>query len=349
MKPYVETVFRNPLLLLVPAMLIPLLVAGFAFLTGGRYEVKATVWTQVSPLLGTSTGVVKPPAEIEAQTFNERLATESFRAAILSKAGLEEEANAGEWPSSSGLSSLLVKTPFTSPLAGFFGGAPPSTDQQRRDRALTEVENTLRAEAQGNNLVHVLYVGGDTDAGVALVDAALKVYEEENLGQTSQQAQVVLGFYEEQVAERQKELAEADADLRAFEAEHPVGAGEARIASEAQELAQLQMIYNIRLSQYELALDRQSEAQERAEVSVTTMNNNFGVVDPPQRPLGTVLDMRRTAATTFIGIVFGVGLGGVLVALRTWFRQTLQRREDVEQVLGLPLLAALPDFKKGGH
>lgn len=347
MRPYVETVFRRPLLFFVPAALIPILVAVTAFLTGGRYEVIATVWAQVPPLLGTATGAVKPPAEIEAQSFNERLATESFRAGILTKAGLEDKVAAGDWPQSSALGSLLAKTPFTRPFAGFFGGAPPASEQEKRNRALDEIEKSLAAEARGNNLVRIVYTGGDADVGVALVSAALEVYEEESLGQTNQQAQAILAFYEEQVAERQTELAEADADLRAFEAEHPVGAGEARVASEAQELAQLQTLYNIRLSQYELALDRQSDAQERAQVSVTSMNNDFGVVDPPQEPAGTVLDVRRTAAVTFVGVVFGVGLGGLLVVLQTWFRQTLQRREDVERMLALPLLTALPDLRKG--
>ena len=51
---------------------------------------------------------------------------------------------------------------------------------------------------------------------------------------------------------------------------------------------------------------------------------------------------------TFVGIVFGFGLGGLLIVLRTWFDGTVRRREDVKDLFGLDLLAVLPNVKKGG-
>ncbi|MGD0766419.1 MAG: hypothetical protein ABR978_08990, partial [Dehalococcoidia bacterium] len=325
---------RNPLLWLVPALLLPLLVAIGAVITSRQSEVKATIWTQVPSLVDTVTPAEtpQPPAKIEAATFNERLSTESFRASILSAAGLDDQVAQGKWPGKSGLGSLLAKLPF-------FGGSSSSDAETNRNRALAAVKASLSAEAPGNNLMYIVYVGGDADVGVALVNGAIETYQNENQKQSS----AALDFYATQVAELQQELVAADSDLRAYQAEHPAAAGAPVGASEAQ----LQSVYNIRLSQYELAMNRQSDAQWQA--SLTSTNSDFSVVDPPRAPLGSALNRPHAAMLTFLGVVLGVGLGGLLIALRTWFDQVVRRAEDVQRLLGLELLAVVPDLRKGGE
>ncbi len=348
MRPYVLTALRSPLVWLVPAVLLPLLVAVGAVMTSRQSEVSAAVWAQASSLLDTPTGSSSPPAEIEAGTFNERLSTESFRASILTAAGLDEKVEKGEWPGGSALGNLLAKFPLTKPFAGFLGASSSGDALANRQRALDAVKTSIRAEARGNNLVYIVYVGGDAETGVALVNGAIASYQKEILGQSNAQAQVILDFYAKQVAERQQELEEADANLRVFEAEHPVAVGAVRPAAEAQELAQLQAIYNIHLSQYELAMTRQDDAQVRAAASLTTSDNDFSVVDQPAAPQASAVDFRRAAMLTFLGVFFGVGLGVLLIVLRTWLDQTVRRREDVRELSGLDLLAVLPDLRKGG-
>jgi hypothetical protein len=347
MRPYVLTALRSPLVWLVPAVLLPLLVAVGAVMTSRQSEVRAAVWAQASSLLDAPTGSLSPPAEIEAGTFNERLSTESFRASILTAAGLDEKVEEGEWPGGSALGNLLDEFPLTKPFAGFLGASSGDAEANRQ-RALDAVKSSIRAEARGNNLVYIVYVGDDAETGVALVNGAIASYQKESLGQSNAQAQAILDFYAEQVAERQQELEEADANLRAFEAEHPVAVGASRPASEAQELAQLQAVYNIHLSQYELAMSRQDDAQVRAQASLTTSDNDFSVVDQPAAPQSSSVDFRRAAMLTFLGVFFGVGLGVLLIVLRTWLDQTVRRREDVRELSGLDLLAVLPDLRKGG-
>ena len=343
MRPYVITALRNPFLWLVPGVLVPVLVAIGALMFSRQNEVKATIWAQVPALIDTSIGgsSLKPPAEVEAQTFSERLTTESFRSSMITAAGLDERVEAGDWPGKSMTAALLSKLPL-------IGGSSGNDVEANRDSALAAVESSLRVEAQGNNLVHIIYTGGDAEAGVALVNAAIETFQKENVGQNSTQAQAVLDFYEKQVAERQEQLEEVDTNLRAFEAQYPVAMGASRPASEAQQLGQLQSTYNIRLSQYELALSRQSEAQVRAEASVTTMDNDFRVVDAPRLPSGPSLDIRRAAMLTFMGIVFGGGLAGLLIAVRTWTDNTVHKRDDVEKLLGMDVIASLPLLRKGG-
>ena len=348
MRPYIVTALRNPLLWVIPAVLLPLLVAVGAIVTSRQERAEATVWTQVSSLIDTPGGSYKPPAQVEADAFNERLNTESFRSSIITAAGLDDRVNEGSWPGRSGVTGLLTKLPLTKPLAGLLGVSSSNDATANHESALAVVNTSLRAEARGNNLMYVTYKGDNADVGIALVKGALDTYQKESSGQSSAEAQAVIDFYTKQVAAAQQSLQEADSDLRAFEAEHPSSPSVPRPPSEAQQLAQLQSTYNIRLSQYELALNRQSDSEVRAQASLTTSNNDFEVVDQPHSPAGPTLDLRHAAMLTFFGIVFGFVLGGLLIALRTWFDESVRRRQDVRDLFGLELLAVLPRFKKGG-
>jgi uncharacterized protein involved in exopolysaccharide biosynthesis len=349
MRPYVVTALRNPLLWIVPAVLLPLLVAVGAIVTSRQAHVEATVWTQVSSLIDTTGSSLKPPAQIEADTFNERLDTESFRSDIITAAGLDDQVKNGQWPGRSGVASLLAKFPLTKPLAGFFGTSSSGDAETNRNLALDAVKSSIVAEPRGNNLLYITYTGDSTDTGIALVTGAVNTYQKENLGQSSTQAQAIIDFYTKQVASAQQSLEQADSDLRAFEAEHPSSPSAPRPPSEAQQLAQLQSTYNIRLSQYELALNRQSDAEVRAQASLTTSDNDFQVVDQPHAPGGLSLNLRHAAMLTFVGIVFGFGLGALLIVVRTWSDETVRSREDIKGLFGLDLLAVLPNVKKGGE
>jgi capsular polysaccharide biosynthesis protein len=349
MKPYVMTALRTPLIWIVPAVLLPLLVAIGAVVTSRQVEVQASVWTQRSSLIDTPGVALKVPAQTEADAFNERLGTESFQASVLTAAGLDDQAQNGTWPGESSLASLLKKSALTKPLAGLFGGVSSGDVDSNRTRALDAVKSSVTAAAQGDSLIYITYTGTDEETGIALVNGAVDVYQKESLGLSSADAQAVLDFYAKQVAEKQQALEDQDTSLRAFEAEHPAAVGALRPPSEAQQLAQLQSIYNIRLSEYELAMTRQGDAQLRAQAALTSSGADFQVVDPARAPHGTTIALRRAAALTFVGIVFGFGLGALLIVLRTWFDDTVRRGEDVRKLLGLDLLAALPDLEKGGR
>lgn len=373
MRPYIETAFRHPLLLLVPILLIPFLVAIGAYLTTRHYEVSAALWAHVPSIMGTEGGTsYRPPAATEAQTFEERLSTESFRSSVITSAGLDEKVESGEWPPSSGLGRLLSKTPVTEPIANLLGLDPPGSAADRHDRALEKVESSMTVEARGDNLVRIIQTGDDPEVGVALVEAAIEVYHEEQARSSAAQAQAIIQFYEGQVAERREDLEEAEAALLSFQARYPAADDEALLPAQAeqlaglspegqypatedgslpptqaQQLAQLQTEYDISLSQYELALERLGEAQLRADTDVTGSQSSFSVVDPPTLPDGPTLDVSRAVTLVFMGIVFGVGIGGVLVLVRTWSDQTLRRAEDIEQRLRVPVLASLPRVERG--
>lgn len=348
MRPYVETAFRHRLLLLMPAILIPVLVAIGAWATTRHYEVTATMWAQVPTLISTGGGTsYTAPSVAEAETFNEHLSTEAFRRQVLTDAGLDEAVLAGKWPAQSDLGSLLSKTFVTKPIASFLGLSAPVSDEEALRRAIDEVQRRISVESRGTNLVQITYKGGDPETGVALVNTAIKTYQDQNFSSSSSEAQAVLGFYQDQVSQRRTDLDDANASLRDFEAQHPVVEGVARPPSQAQELARLQSDYDVRLSQYEKAVEQLGETQLRADTGLTSRQHAFTLVDPPKVPKSPTLDVSRAVTLVFMGLVFGFGLGSVLILIRTWSDRTLQRAEDVEARLRVPVLATLPHIRKG--
>jgi uncharacterized protein involved in exopolysaccharide biosynthesis len=339
--------FRKPLLVLVPAVLIPILVAVGAYATTRHYEVSASMWAQVPSVSTDGGATLRSPAASETQRFQERMDTEAFRNKIITAAGLDDKVASGEWPPASDLGRLLSKTPITKPIASALGLTAPSDAGSAHDRALQKIKSTLSIEAKGDNLVRITYRGEDPDTGVALVNAAYKTYQDEEASSSAAQAQAVLGFYEDQVAKRKSEVEDADAALTTFQAQNPETPGVSFPVDKAQELTRLRAAYEVSLGQYQDALSRLSEVQARADASASGQQANFSLVDPPTAPDGPTLDVSRAVTLVFMGLVFGVGVGSALVLVSTWSDQTLRRVEDVEQRLRVAVLASLPLVGKG--
>jgi uncharacterized protein involved in exopolysaccharide biosynthesis len=348
MRPYVETAFRHPLLLLAPAVLIPLLVAMGAWATTRHYEVTATVWAQQPTLVGTTGGTSgRAPSETEAETFSEHLSTEAFRQQVLTDAGLSDKVAAGQWPAQSDLGKLLSKTPLTKPIASFLGLKAPSNSAEAQTRALAEIQKRITVQANGTNLVRITYKGSDPETGVSLLNTAIKTYQDQNFGSSNSATQAILSFYQDQVDHSRKDMQDANSKVMDFQTQHPVAVGAARPDSEAQQLSQLQADYDVRLTQYEKAVEQLGAAQLQADAGLTSRQQQFTVVDAPQVPKAPTLDVRRAVTLVFMAVVFGFGLGAFLVLVRTWSDRTLQRAEDAESRLRVPVLATLPRIRKG--
>jgi hypothetical protein len=247
----------------------------------------------------------------------------------------------GQWPARSGIAELLAKSSLTRKFASFFGPTSADDAATNQTTAITTAKASLGAQPSGNNLIRVIYRGDNLDVGKALVSAAITTFQNESVGQSNAATQAVLDFYAKQVSDAQAALSQADSDLRAFEAQHPAAPTVPRPPSEAEQLGTLQSTYNLRQSQYEAAIDAQNNAQTKAAASLTSAGNNFTIIDQPHQSPGLSLNLQRVVVVTFLGLVFGFGLGGLLIALRTWFDESARRRRS--QVMPVPTETPQPN------
>ena len=72
---------------------------------------------------------------------------------------------------------------------------------------------------------------------------------------------------------------------------------------------------------------------------------NLSIIQPASEPIGWDKDTRKLLAILFFGIVGGFGAGIVLALGLDFVDRSLKTSEGVEQILGLPVLVALPVVK----
>jgi polysaccharide biosynthesis transport protein len=93
---------------------------------------------------------------------------------------------------------------------------------------------------------------------------------------------------------------------------------------------------------YEGLLQRMKEAQ----VSAGLKASNIRIVDSAEIPKGPVKP--RVLLNLLLGVVFGTGLGIVFAFLQEYMDNTLKTSDEVEQLLRLPTLGAVPSFHPNG-
>jgi hypothetical protein len=107
-----------------------------------------------------------------------------------------------------------------------------------------------------------------------------------------------------------------------------------------EELLSLQRDYDNIQESYNSLLNRQLEAQIAVNMEKKQKGEQFQIIDRAQVPRNPVSpDMRMLFLIT---IALGLGTGGGLIFLIDFFDSSFRRSEDIEQKLGIPLLATIP-------
>ncbi len=107
-----------------------------------------------------------------------------------------------------------------------------------------------------------------------------------------------------------------------------------------QDLLSLQRDYKNMRNSYQSLLNRKLEAEIAVNMERKQKGEQFRVIDParpPQTP--SFPDITRLLLVT---LAAGLGLAGGIIFLLEYFYQVFRRPEEVENYLGLPLIATLP-------
>ena len=114
-----------------------------------------------------------------------------------------------------------------------------------------------------------------------------------------------------------------------------------------QELQKLQRDYSIMQSNYQALLQKQMNARLAESLERRQKGEQFRVIDPANLPVVPVSPNRPLLI--LLGMVVGAGLGvGVALAMDA-FRPRFHTDEDVHMVLGLPVLAVIPQVREFEH
>ena len=110
-----------------------------------------------------------------------------------------------------------------------------------------------------------------------------------------------------------------------------------------EEMSTLLRDYNLLQENYQSLLDKKIQAQLAENLERTQKGEQFKILDPATPPMSPFKPDRNK----FFGFAFvlGLGLGGGLAFLREQMDRSFYKADDVEQLLGFPVIAALPKIE----
>lgn len=340
MRPYLETLFRLPLLFIVPALALPVLVFLGQKAMPQTYKVTATMWVD-SPasLQRNQQGQIQTASSMEAQTFRERLSTNAFRDQVIKDAGLTDSVNALKWPKGQAPGKWLAKLPGMKPFAKVLGGTDPADKDAAWKRAYATLLS-LQIKDEGNNVFTVTYLGPDGEIGQKLVNAATKNYLAEKAATNKRKI-------DERNAINQGYVDQARADMEGARTAYQdyLGTLPAEPSSnQVRRLGLLQSAYEDSLRNLQQLRLNQVQAAESTLQEVTNDSRNVLLVDSPSpaKPPVPAYGMKHVAVLAIAAGFLGLALGGILIVFRTWMDRALRVTADVQLRLQAPVVGSLP-------
>ena len=311
MRPYLETLFRGPKLLIFPAIALPIVAFMALFAMPSTYSTTATLWVDraIEEQYSSSSIVLTASAE-EANAFNDRLETLAFRREVIVDAGLAPLVESLQWPQPVGPATWLDDAGLGS-IGAKLGGTPAKTVDESWSRASNALLNSLTVESSGDNLILVTYSGPDKVNAQALVSSAVTNYLAEKANAAQRKVDESNRVHDPLVAALETEVEAARQAWVNFSAALPA----VPTAPQEQQAGELEAVYRDGLSRLDAMKLNQASATLSAVTEWTNTTPNATLVDAPdepQSPLGMIALAKYAIMAGFVGTF----LGGVLVAKR---------------------------------
>lgn len=340
MRPYVETLFRNPKLLLLPAILLPVVAVAVLLVMPARYTTSATLWVdRATEEQYTSSSSILTASEEEAAAFNDRLETVSFRRQVLMDAGLAPLIESLQWPISAGPATWLEDVGLGAVAAKLRAG-PAKDAEESWTRALKSLLQSLEVKATGENLILVTYTGPDAENGQALVNAATSNYLREKAAAAQRKVDETNRVHDPLVSALESEVENSRAAWANFRASLPASPSDAQ----EQQLDELEATYRDAVARLEEMKLYRASATLSAVTEWTNTTPNATLVDEPDSP-EPLIGMFALAKYAVMAGFVGVFLGAVLVVFRTWINRSLRGPGEIEALLNTSVIAILPQFE----
>ncbi len=332
---------------IAPAILIPILTLGIAFLTGRQFVVAASIWVQPSQLLseGGSSSSRNAPNLIEAQVINDRLATEDFRGQIMDRSGLTDVILDGQWPQPTRVQEVVNSNGILRKAAKILGLAAPQNPNEAIAYALSMVGDTLKVKVIGDNVVVVWYEGPEPQLGQRLLEETINVHKEERIASQIRETEAGVEYLTRQLESQQQRLQVSTENLLRFEEEFPPPPlGLQRPPDELEQLQQLRQAQQLDQTLYLDTLSRLENLRIRSDASISTSDLHIQVIDAPfAGNSGATISIRKMGMMGMMGVTIGLILGTVFIVVITWRDGVIRTTSDVRRMIGEVSVVELPE------
>jgi len=284
-----EAFFRHALLIILPAIVIPLVVVAWVFSTPPQYEAAAGVWVERPAYLSYSGDELTrylPPATVQRNRLTELMRTRSFMSDVLKDTPL----------------AALLQTP---------GGELGLDQTFARDFEINQ---------GGDHLLVIRFRAEEKDVALTIVNAVVDQFRDRASDDRRSQAQLAISFYQARLTDSDGTLVEARSELAKYLDANPVLATTlARNGLEVARLdpgfADLQRRVDAALRSADGARAALQSAQFDYASSVQGDALGFRVVDAAGVSATASRQIRKVLVYPVAALIGGVLLGAALLML----------------------------------
>lgn len=339
MQRYLEAFFRHPRVLAAPVVLALLISLGVVATQPRTYEASARVWFQSTSVTGDTSPANNylQPADVATGVFHELIATRSFCVAVGRRGPLATYLQRpGHMPASDPLSTIVAK------IGRHLGGGSATTQQTVDDTIQTLLQKQVTVAVSGPQVVTITFDYSEPSIASGTLKALLDEFSDEVLSAQRAQAQQQLTWYNEQVAAQEKQVADADAAVARYLANHP----ELRVAQPPPDatFAGLQRVSDQAHQSYAEMLQQRDQAALTQTSLSKGVSSGFRVMDAPEPPHRPVSRLKSILSGVGGGLAVGLLVAAVALAVLVLGDHTLRGPADVERSLGLRVVGAIPEL-----
>jgi len=308
---FLETFFRHKLLILLPAVLIPLLVGPIVLLMAqSYYEAWAGIWVE-RPTYFRQTAETErlvTPAQGQSSRLSELLRSRTF------------------------LSDVAVQTPLA-PLVG------SATGEEKLQRIM---ETDLALFPSGDHLLMLRFRAETPQRALQVIEALVETFKERSATDRAGQAELAITFYEARVQTAEEQLAKTEGAMRRYAAANPrvmdalsgaSGASRSGLAARptAMDPQVAELLRRVELDERDVERARTSLDQARLEASASVGGQELAlqVIDPPQIRRGPTRDLRKLLVFPVAALAAGLGLSTALLLLLVAADRSVRTEADL--------------------
>lgn len=284
-----EAFFRHAVLIILPAVVIPLVVVAWVFATPPQYEAQAGIWVERPSYLSFSGDELTrymPPATVQRNRLVELMRTRSF------------------------MTDIVASTPLADLLT--MPGGEVEVDQAfARD---------FEVNQNGDHLLVIRFRSVDRDTALAVVNAVVDQFRARATEDRKNQAQLAISFYQTRLGDAEGGLTQARADLAQYlDANPAIAASLAKNGLEVARLdpqfADLQRRVDSSLRSSDGARGALQAAQFDFASGVQGDTLGFRVVDATGVSPSPSRQLRKALMYPIVALVAGLALGAALLLL----------------------------------
>lgn len=324
MRKLLEAFFRHKLIVLLPPLLIPIIVAPIALLTAPiAYESIVGVWVDRPTYLDRKGGAPQytSAAASQASQLAELLHTRAFMLDVVQRTSL---------------------APLLASKAG------EARVQDLLDRGVTVA---AASQAGGSHLLTIRTRFTTPQLAYQVAQAIVDAYVDRNSNQLIDQSSTAISFFQSQLQSAQDNATKASQDL----SQYAIAMGYASsgdgtpLAPDVQStsaydprFAELQANAHFAQQQVDQARAALQSAQQSSAAAMQGADVGFQVIDPPQVPTAPVTQLKNALIYVAAALVVGLGISVLVLVLLLASDRSIRQDADLQppvRVLGtLPML-----------